>query len=108
MIHKKRGVQIVVDTCVHIDCLFGDNLNEAFLALTSVGAFFIFRATEVERRTPKRGENMRNQNIYREMYYKLYSEACNIIDNAETIDEAKKRLIVVTQETEEMYIDSEE
>ncbi len=50
---------------------------------------------------------MNNTEIYKEMYYRLYGEACNILENAETLDEAKRRLIVVTQETEEMYIDDE-
>ncbi len=42
------------------------------------------------------------------MYYRLYGKVCDVIENADTLEEAKMLLVSSTKETEEMCIGIEE
>ncbi len=43
-------------------------------------------------------------NIYKEMYYHLFSVVADVIEKGENIDEVKALLVKAEQETEEMFM----
>ncbi len=47
---------------------------------------------------------MNEENLYKKIYYYLYGKVCDVLEEAETLEQVKEILTEATQQTEKMYI----